>query len=613
MQLVFCSPDLTMNNTTESTVFFNYCKEALEKYLTDVCFVSNEFMVNQILSSDIDQKCILAFFNNEKREYSRIILELINAFKKNQCRIWPIAMEKDSLCRQPPLCIAERQSFDVSCRKENRNPLNNNTNAIAQILVRKIISQVLSPLYHDEVLYFISHKRIDGERITASIADKLKLLTRERNIYRDVVNVEVGDDAQNDIDENLKKSDVLIFIQTPLASESEYISKELCYALINNIPILWINIDDADFTKLKIKPGDKPLLFYSSEDFYDESKIEQIADTIEEKCFQLMMNSSNQLFSYLQVLYDFEKHNTISLEKNKEQPFSYFVTYVIKSDDWLKPTIQQKHFIQCFGRNPRDDDWRLFIKRANSYSGKRVSDSFLLSNKPIDCSKRTEDHIREMSFDDYLYNFERKTDCYRFKNKRIIISGAFPDGNGIYQNSLIEALLVYSCEIIKNGYTLVFGAHPTFQEPIFEIGRRYSPDVKKSVEMHMSKEFLNLYNEEELEYLKGNCTLHLSDTIDAMREKMIANQEAIAMICIGGKIKDDKAQQGLDSEIRLARKRLIPVVLIGTVGGRSSEMAYEIMSNSSWNRLNDFDQEINKEFYNTVNHKMMAKKLIKLL
>ena len=116
--------------------------------------------------------------------------------------------------RRPPEPVSNKQRFDVSCRNENRNPLKNNIKAIAQIFARKIISQVLSPLYRDEVLYFISHRRIDGEIIAGKLADQLKLLTRERNIYRDVVNVAVGDDAQEDIDRNLEQSDVLIFLQT---------------------------------------------------------------------------------------------------------------------------------------------------------------------------------------------------------------------------------------------------------------------------------------------------------------------------------------------------------------------------------------------------------------
>ena len=44
-------------------------------------------------------------------------------------------------------------------------------------------------------------------------------------------------------------------LQTEEAQNSSYIMKELCYALINDIPILWIQIDNASYSKMEIRPG----------------------------------------------------------------------------------------------------------------------------------------------------------------------------------------------------------------------------------------------------------------------------------------------------------------------------------------------------------------------
>ena len=44
-----------------------------------------------------------------------------------------------------------------------------------------------------------------------------------------------------------------------------------------------------------------------------------------------------------------------------------------------------------------------------------------------------------------------------------------------------------------------------------------------------------------------------------MRESMICKQKAEMMICLGGKIKVDKSQQGVDVEVALARGQDIPV------------------------------------------------------
>lgn len=101
-------------------------------------------------------------------------------------------------------------------------------------------------------------------------------MTRERNVYRDVVNVEVGDDAQKDIDENLKISDVLIFLQTENAQYSKYIMKELCHAMLNDIPILWVQIDDAPYENMEIRPCENPVLRYSSDEFSIRSGLKRL-------------------------------------------------------------------------------------------------------------------------------------------------------------------------------------------------------------------------------------------------------------------------------------------------------------------------------------------------
>lgn len=267
MKIIFCNPELTMKTIDKANVFFESCQEILNTYIANKLYITSFFQVDQLLAENADIDDIFVFFNAEDGEYEDKFLRLLKKYNDVQSRIWAIAMEKNPECRRPPEPVSDKQSFDVSCRNENRNPMKNNMKAIAQIFARKIIAQTLSPLYRDEVLYFISHRRIDGEHIVAKLADELRHLTRERNVYRDVVNVEVGDDAQKDIDKNLAMSDVLIFLQTEAAQNSSYIMKELCYALIYDIPILWIQIDGASYSNMEIHPGEHPMLHYRSDEF----------------------------------------------------------------------------------------------------------------------------------------------------------------------------------------------------------------------------------------------------------------------------------------------------------------------------------------------------------
>ncbi len=608
MRVIFCEPQLTMQTVDNANAFFASCREILDTYVTNRLYISTDFQMAQLLEDAADANDIFIFFNSEKGAYQKNFLKLIKKYTDVQSRIWAIAMEKNPECRRPPKPVSDKQSFDVSCRNENRNPLKNNMRAIAQIFARKIIAQTLSPLYRDEVLYFISHRRIDGEHIAAKLADELKHLTRERNVYRDVVHVEVGDDAQKDIDINLAMSDVLIFLQTEEAQNSPYIMKELCYALIYDIPILWIQIDNAPYSNMEIRPGERPMLCYKSEEFDCQERLIEITDEIEETCFQLIMNSSNQVFSHIECLRDLDDAKKIKLIGDKNAILAYEIEYKEQTKDIYDKGIK-KHYIQCFGRNPQKSDIDRFIQKVKQAQTYEKSDRlFLLSNHGQREKSIGDAKVTEENFDDYIMNLENVSGVKRKKrNKRIILSGAFPDCDEIYKNSLLEAVLVYSREIIKNGYTLVFGAHPTFQKLIFDIGTLYASDLRYSIEMHMDKTYLPGYNLKELE---EKCTLVLSDGLQEMRETMICSKKSELLICLGGKIKEDKAEQGVDIEVKLARHVNLPVALVGTVGGRSSEYAYEMIQKDAWSELNPWDKDFNESLFYNVNHRLMIRRLL---
>ena len=537
------------------------------------------------------------------------ILKLLGKYNDVQSRIWPVAMEAKPECRRPPEPVSDRQSFDVACRKENRNPLKNNIRAIAQIFARKIIAQTLSPLYSDDVLYFISHCRKDGEQLASKLADGLRLLTRERNVYRDVVNVEVGDDAQKDIDENLKISDVLIFLQTKNAQYSKYIMKELCHAMLNDIPILWVQIDDAPYEDMEIRPCDNPVLRYSSDEFFNPERLEEIVDEIEDKCFQLIMNSSGQVYSYLECFMEMSRENKIKLQRDGANTLAYQIEYIDNVKDRYDSGIR-RHYIQCFGRNPKKNDIERFctnVKNMELY--KECNKLFLLSTHGKRDSKTSDNRVCEENYEDYIANIQNVLGEHSpKKGKRIIISGAFPDYDEIYKNSLTEAVIIYTRQIIRNGYTLVFGAHPTFQQIIFDIGELYSSDVKDSIEMHMSQEYADTY---DLELLNKKCSVVLSNDIQEMRKNMICRDKAEMLICLGGKLKNDPSQQGVDIEVGMARKCGIPVALVGTVGGRSSEYAYELLKQGKWEAINSWGSELNEGLFYNVNHRLMVERLLR--
>lgn len=609
MNVIFCNPQLTNNKTEEAGIFFGECKKILDTYLCEKIYISNTMLLNRVLEKKADKDDILIFFNSEDGNYDEKIQRLIRKYYEAQSRIWPIALHKE--CRMPPKPILEKQSFDIPSQIENRIVLQNCMKSTAHIFSRKIIAQTLSPLYHDEILYFISHRRKDGENIAARLADELRKLTRERNVYRDVVKVKVGENAQEDIEKHLSISDVLIFIQTEDVIASEYVMKELCYAIVNNIPVLWIQIDEASYERLRIRPGDTPTLKYRSEEFEIDSRLEEIADEVEDKCFEMIMASSNQVSTYIEYLSNLGYEKKIKMKNAEAAVMAYQIEYKEKTRNRYDDGIRT-NYIQCFGRNPQEDDITRFVNRVqNTEIYNRNQKIFLLSNNGKMQGVIENNKIFKENYDNYIMNLENVLEIQRNKkNKRIILSGAFPDGDEVYRVSLMEAVIAYAREIIKNGYTLVFGAHPTFQIPIFDIGKLYSLDTKYSIEMHMSKQWIGEY---DLQQLQEHCTLILSDNLEQMRNRMICEKKAELLICLGGKIKNDSAEQGVDAEVKLAKQSGIPIALVGSTGGRTGEYALEKMKNQNWSELNSWDRNINEKLFYNVNHKLMAKKLLEML
>ena len=97
---------------------------------------------------------------------------------------------------------------------------------------------------------------------------------------------------------------------------------------------------------------------------------------------------------------------------------------------------------------------------------------------------------------------------------------------------------------------------------------------------------------------------------EMMRENMICKEKSELLICLGGKIKDDKSQQGVDIEVELAKSVNVPVALVGTVGGRSSEYAYEKIKQEDWSDLNQWDKSFNESMFYNVNHRLMIRRLL---
>lgn len=609
MKVFIIAPKLTVENYSSIEAFHKELVLQLSEYGVEYCVVNSKNMARS--KNNISENSLIIIYNDYKENgcVADEVRELIKTAIERKAEIWPVAADRST--RIPGKIISNKQSYDIWEQLRCRNLDEQYLPTIAKIFSRKIIAKAFPTCYCEEGEVFLSHKRVDGEEITAKIYDKMLIQARESNPFRDVINVKVGDEAQAQIDEEMESSDVFVFIHTTQSADSEWVVKELRFALLRQIPILWIQIDEADIKKLKIKPSDAPHLKYRTEDFYDDEKLTKIVDEILQKSFELIMDRSNQMLGYIDLLNNMFGDRQKTVDENN---MIYSVSMERKQYHYPQRNIEQKY--QIFGRTPTLADAQELNEKHNDSS---IDSVVILTNRIVSYSVRN--NVVFDNIQDFCYHWNRYiTETQKGSNgMEIIVSGAFPDSDEIFKQSLTDALILFAKTIIRNGYEVTFGAHPTFQELFYEVAKEVEPqNYKKKVNMYISEYFLVSGSEQEAEYReKFNLFISekredLGQSLREMRKQMIQRKKVKALVCLGGKIKENKKDEGIREEIELAQEMNIPVFVVGSVGGCSSKVALEYKS-QEWSGLNNAPMELNQEFLEGIDYFSMAQEMINYL
>ena len=609
MKVFIIAPKLTVENYSSIEAFHKELVLQLSEYGVEYCVVNSKNMARS--KNNISENSLIIIYNDYKENgcVADEVRELIKTAIERKAEIWPVAADRST--RIPGKIISNKQSYDIWEQLRCRNLDEQYLPTIAKIFSRKIIAKAFPTCYCEEGEVFLSHKRVDGEEITAKIYDKMLIQARESNPFRDVINVKVGDEAQAQIDEEMESSDVFVFIHTTQSVDSEWVVKELRFALLRQIPILWIQIDEADIKKLKIKPSDAPHLKYRTEDFYDDEKLTKIVDEILQKSFELIMDRSNQMLGYIDLLNNMFGDRQKTVDENN---MIYSVSMERKQYHYPQRNIEQKY--QIFGRTPTLADAQELNEKHNDSS---IDSVVILTNRIVSYSVRN--NVVFDNIQDFCYHWNRYiTETQKGSNgMEIIVSGAFPDSDEIFKQSLTDALILFAKTIIRNGYEVTFGAHPTFQELFYEVAKEIEPqNYKKKVNMYISEYFLVSGSEQEAEYReKFNLFISekredLGQSLREMRKQMIQRKKVKALVCLGGKIKENKKDEGIREEIELAQEMNIPVFVVGSVGGCSSKVALGYKS-QEWSGLNNAPMELNQEFLEGIDYFSMAQEMINYL
>ncbi len=429
MKVYIIDPETTMSKANNADVFIERLQQQLQLYAIGF-YVVNIANIG-ICKAKINEKSMVIFFNDDvdKVEHQSIIYQFLCEAKDKGSLVWPVAMDRNK--RIPLEMVSDKQSYDVWEQLRCRDLKEDYLSVIANAFARKVISRIMPTLYSESGLIFLSHRRIDGEEITAKLCDKLLIQSKVNKVFRDVTEVEVGEEAQQKIDEAMSRSDAFIFIHTKKSAESGWIMKELRYAILRNIPIVWVNIDNADVKKLRLKPTENPHLHYKSYSFNKDKLLTEIADEILQKAYELIMSRSNKLFDYYNNINETFKDAITEVDGNK-----MLYSLDVKRKGYRYPQRNINQYIQLFGRTPVEEDEKLYLEFLNEH--KYEYDSAVILTDRIVKSEGNNDLIIE-SYDDFFYHWNKyfgKTDDD--KNKEIIISGAFPDGDEVYKQTLTD-------------------------------------------------------------------------------------------------------------------------------------------------------------------------------
>lgn len=516
-------------------------------------------------------------------------------------------MDKEN--RIPPSIISDKQSFDVYDQLRRRNLSNDYIEIPANVFTRKIISECMPTICNDDINIFLSHRRLDGEEITALICDTLNVLAPEKEFFRDIVNVNIGENAQDVIDTALVYSDVLVFFHTELSATSDWILKEILYALLNNIPILWVKIGNPDIKGLKYMPSEKPHLEYLEDNFCNQDKLNEIADQILDKSYEILLDKSNDVYDEMNCITDLLNDK---LELVNDTKMLYTLSLPRKGYNYPQRTINQ--FVQFFGRIPKQSDADELKSILAQYPSSEFDSAVMLSKRVITRTKY--DNILSDNFDDFYYTYFK----YLKGNSAdlpydIVISGAFPDSDEIFKQNLTYSLICFVKEILKEGFNLCFGAHPTFQELIFDTAKIVTENYGEKVKMYISNYFVSHNN---ILKFKDRCTPIEIDKVEndrilsltELRKKLIERESVKALICLGGKIKENKSEEGIREEIAIAKSKGIPVFLIGSVGGCSSVIAKDYSQNDNWSEINVASKDLNISLMKGIDYKESARLVI---
>jgi hypothetical protein len=516
--------------------------------------------------------------------------------------VLPVALSAEK--RRPPDAAGTSQSFDVPDALRRAGIPAQQIDWAAREFSRAALARLAPTWFRSRLRVFLSYRRADGEGLTAALDRELS--ARHEHVFRDLVDIQVGDPAQDVIDERLSGADVLVFIDTPLAGESPWVARELATAMGNGIPIVWVRVGAVeDRIALPVPPGGSPLVEIPDPPSGSVSEYaEQILDTAQDQVREAIRAST----SAFAAIRGWAVEHGAEVAALDQRRLIYAVS-MPRDATASFPRRARLDIVQLFARSPDADDinelktWLHDAGYADHPVGCRAFDAAVLVRPSTGAILEVDDWAVVDSGARYIGELGgRRRGETHTRAPVLLLLGAFPNEPASHP-AVIAAVSSIARSWLSFGGALTFGSHPTFTPLIAEAARSVGYGGSEGrIRAVRSAYFAMLPAERDF---AGSMTIDevpaagdLDSSLAVMRRHMIRVGSAEVAAVIGGRTTEgDTHDPGVEEELSLAHEAHIPVVVLASPGGQAAVIAArESCADPPWADLgNGLPDELNRQ------------------
>jgi SLOG cluster2/TIR domain len=482
------------------------------------------------------------------------------------------------------------QSFDVADELRRASQAPGRLDLAARAFARDVLARVSPTFYRARQRVFVSYRRADGEGLAADLDRALS--AHHEHVFRDLIDIQTGEPAQDRIEDALSRADVLVFIDTPLAGESDWVARELAAAMGRNIPIVWVRTGlEAERLPLAVEPGPRPDLTLDA-----EGEPGRLALQVLEVALARVAQHVRASVAAFERLRRWASSTGADLQTLDQRMLIYGIS--LDPTDASYPSRRRTNIIQLYARWPSDEDraglesWLTDHGYLGHPTGCRAFDAAVLLRPCAGPVERDRDWSAVDSADHFVSYLEgRPTDEDSSGLRTLLLLGSFASEPSTHQET-ISAVGDIARRWLETGGRLVFGGHPTFTPLVLEAARlvRLRPDQQRVV-MYQSAYYVGpsyveaIGSQASVVVVRAEATL--DESLSVMRRQMIEESCAGLAVIIGGRTSEAGGHTpGIDEELRLALALQMPVFVVGAPGGHAARIAERYRSSpDGWRPL----------------------------